>query len=167
MEIFNSVQIQGYPINRVKLTENLYLDEYIPFQLYKRYVTVGDRFNLWSVNQYMELLCRKISPKLIEADQKLRDRFGPVTINTWWGGGDYDFRGFRTSGCGFGTELSDHYQGRASDKTFKKYSAEEVREDIKKNWQEYGISIIEEDVTWVHTSVAWVPDQKQLKIVKP
>ena len=165
IEILKPVPVFGLPLNRVRLTSNLWLDEYIPFNLYKRYVITGDKYYGWG-DKFLELLCRKINPKLIEADQMLADRFGPVTINNWWNGGEYYFRGFRTLGCGAGTELSDHYQGNASDKTFNDFDAEEVRDHIKKRWRDLGITIIEENVSWVHSSVAWIPNQKLLKIVR-
>ncbi len=166
IDILKPVHINGLPLNRVRLTSNLWLDEYIPFQLYKRYVTPGDKYNDWG-EKYLELLCRKINRHLVESDQLLADRFGPVTINNWWIGGQYNNRGFRTSGCGVGTELSDHFQGNASDKSFRDFDSDEVREYIKKRWRDMGITIIEEGVSWVHSSVAWIPDQHELKIIKP
>lgn len=166
MEILKPVKINGLPLNRVRLTANLWLDEYIPYQLYKRYVIPGDKYFGWSY-KYLELLCRKIDSNLVKSDQLLANVFGPVEINTWWNGGPQSYRGLRTLGCGVGTELSDHYQGRASDKIFRDYNAVEVRDYIKLHWQELGITIIESGVSWVHTSVAWIPDQKELKIVMP
>lgn len=166
MQILKPEHVHGLPLNRVRLSANLCLHEYIPFSLYKRYVTPGDKYFGWGDN-FLYLLCRKIDHNLVASDQKLCDQFGPVIINNWWNGGSFNNRGFRVNGCGVGTELSDHYQGRASDKSFVNYSAEEVREYIQEHWQALGISIIESDVTWVHTSVAWIPNQTQLKIVKP
>jgi len=166
MEIQKPTQKYGFSLHRVKLTENLYLDEYIPFQMYKRYMTKGDKYYGWGV-KYLELLCRKINKNLVESDQKLRDIFGAVTINDWWIGKETNFRGLRYAGCNVGTELSDHYQGNASDKHFKDYDANEIRDYIKKQWKQIGITIIEDNISWVHTSVAWIPDQKALKIVYP
>jgi hypothetical protein len=67
----------------------------------------------------------------------------------------------------FGAKYSDHREGNASDKSFELADAAAVREYIKKNWKALGITVIEEDVAWVHTSVAWIPDQTQLKIIHP
>jgi hypothetical protein len=166
IEILKPVNVNGLPLNRVRLTSNLWLDEYIPYSLYKRYVTPSDKYFGWG-DKYLELLCRKIDRNLVTSDQILCDRFGPVTINDWWNNGEANFRGLRTHGCGVGTELSDHYQGKASDKIFRDFGSEEVREYIKKCWKILGITIIEKDVAWVHTSVAWIPDQTELKIVSP
>jgi hypothetical protein len=166
MEILAPIPVNGLQLNRVKLTANLWLDEYIPYSLYKRYQTPGDKYFGWG-DKFLELLCRKINWRLIESDQKLCDRFGPVTINTWWRGGEQNYRGLRVNGCGVGTELSDHYQGNASDKIFRDFDSGEVRDFLKKRWFDVGVTIIEDGVSWVHTSVAWVPNQKQLKIVQP
>lgn len=163
-ELGEAKTIFGFTLHRVQLSENLFLDEYMPFHLYKRYAVEGDRF-YGNVYGFLEILCRKINRQLVEADQKLRDIFGPVVINNWWHGGKYEYRGFRTFGCGVGTELSDHYQGNASDKTFVNCDAEEVREYIKERWRDLGITIIESGVSWVHSSVAWIPDQSVLKII--
>lgn len=166
MEISSQKKIAGLNLHRVRLTSDLYLDEYIPFHMYKRYIVKGDKYYGWG-ERYLELLCRKINRNLVESDQRLRDKFGPVIINTWWHGGIYQYRGLRTAGCGVGTELSDHYQGNASDKTFLHYPAQQVRDYIKPNWKELGIAIIEDNIDWVHSSVAWIPDQKELKLVYP
>ncbi len=166
MNILTPVKINGLQLSRVMLTANLWLDEYIPYALYKRYVTPGDKYFGWG-NKFLELLCRKIDRHLVESDQALIDVFGTAYINNWWFGGVLHNRGLRLNGTTVGTELSDHFQGRASDKTFVNYSSEEVREYIKKNWQNLGITIIEDGVSWVHTSVAWIPDQTELKIVMP
>jgi len=157
---------QVFNLNRVRLTSDLWLDEYIPFDLYRRYVTKGDKYYGWG-DAYLNLLVRKLNPALIEADQQLRDQFGRVTINNWWRGGQYNYRGLRTCGCNVGTELSDHYQGMASDSTYADFDAHEVRQFIIKRWRILGITIIEADISWVHKSVAWIPGQKEIKIVNP
>jgi hypothetical protein len=166
MRILKIVDVNGLKLHQVQLTSNLYLHDYIPFSLYKRYVTPGDKYFGWN-EKYIELLCRKIDIKLVESDQKLTDKFGAVTINNWFTGGQFNNRGLRLCGSSVGAELSDHFQGRASDKTFRDYTADQVRDYIKSNWLTLGITIIEDNVTWVHTSVAWVPNQTQLKIVQP
>lgn len=151
-------------MKRVQLSANLWLDEYIPKSLYKRPYTKGDPW-YGREDAFFAVLIRKLNPKLIEADQKLRDRFGPVTLNNWWNNGRFNERGLRVCGTTTGAQLSDHFQGNASDKVFKDVTAEEVRNEIKNKWQGYGITIIEADTSWVHSSVAWVKDQKELIIV--
>jgi hypothetical protein len=63
--------------------------------------------------------------------------------------------------------MSQHSWGRASDKLYKNATAEEVREYIKENWKELGIACIEEGVSWVHSDVRYIMDQKDLLLVYP
>jgi len=128
-------------MTRIKLTENLFLDEYIPKELY-----------LSSTSP--EELIKLIHPDLIASDQLLRNIFGSVTINDWWNGGERIYSGFRPENCPIGAHRSDHKLGMASYKLFKNATPDEVREYIKHHWQTLGISKIEEGVNWVHTSVA-------------
>jgi hypothetical protein len=145
-------------MERIELSTNLFLDEYIPKAEYMEF------------KDSPGVLIRKLNPALIRADQLMRDVFGPVEINNWWDDGEKEFSGWRPSGCKTGAALSDHHEGNASDKTFKNATPEEVREWLKNgNWQRLHITVIEEfeGMDWVHTSVAWVKDQTQLWIVKP
>jgi hypothetical protein len=129
-------------MERIKISENFYLDEYIPKELY------------YSTNNPSDLI-KLISPYLIKSDQLLRDHFGPVTINNWWNKGPRHLSGFRTYDCTIGATLSDHKRGMASDKIFKNASSEEVRKYIKENWEALGITKIELGTNWVHSSVAY------------
>jgi len=130
-------------MERIQLTENLYLDEYIPKELYMEY---RDR---------PHILIGMIDKRLVTADQLLRDRFGPVTINNWIHGGDRNWSGIRTPASPDYSGTSQHSFGRASDKLFVNATAEEVREFIRGNWQYLGIGCIEKDVSWVHSDVRW------------
>ncbi|MBA7553063.1 hypothetical protein ES705_45648 [subsurface metagenome] len=150
-------------MNRIELSKNLYLDEYIPEEVYNL------KLKTWG-KAWINVLRRKINPLLISSDQFLRDQFGPVSINTWWNGGTHNLSGLRFTGYKprGSSDWSDHFQGNASDKSFKNASAQEVRDWLKKsqNWKRAGVTIIEENVSWVHTSVSWT-DLNTLKIVKP
>lgn len=128
-------------MNRVELSKNLYLDEYIPKSLYQQY------------QHKPHLLIGLIDKVLIEADQKLRDYFGPVTINNWVHGGDRQWSGLRTRESDYYSYLSQHTFGRASDKIFRDVTADEVRNHLKKHYKKYGITCIEADVSWVHSDV--------------
>ena len=151
-------------MKRVQLSDNLWLDEYIPKSLYIRPYTKGDYW-YGREDAFFNVLIRKLNERLIFSDQMLRNKFGPVTLNNWWNGGRFNERGLRVCGTSTGAELSDHFQGNASDKVFKNATAEEVRDYIKLNWKVLGITIIEADTNWVHSSVAWVLNQKSLLIV--
>lgn len=137
--------------NRIQLSKNLYLDEYIPKDLY--------------LSSTQEELIKLINPKLIKSDQMLRDIFGLVTINNWWNGGDRNYSGYRPANCKIGARFSDHKKGTASDKLFKNATANDVRKYIceNDNYKKLGITKIEMNVSWVHTSVQYTGKPQILK----
>ena len=128
-------------MKRNQLTTNLYLDEYIPRDLYLKY----------EKNQM--LLIGLIDRQLVRADQLLRNQFGLVTINNWWIDGPRQWSGLRTNNSPDFSETSQHTFGRASDKLFKEVTAEEVCNYIQFNWRKLGITCIEDNVSWVHSDV--------------
>jgi hypothetical protein len=101
----------------------------------------------------------------------LRDHFGSMISNDYLWGGKNQFRGYRpiheilhksdfckknSMKAKVGSLTSQHCFGRANDSKFKNASAEEVREDIRKNPRanryKY-ITFIEDDVSWLHFDV--------------
>ena len=144
-------------MKRIQLTNNLFLDEYIPRELYVKHIG------------YEHRLVGLIDKRVVLSDQKLRDRFGPVIINSWWGLSEEEFKveikkpqrtirnesGLRLHGTSTGASLSQHLYGRASDKIFRNATAQEVREYIKLNYKAHGITCIEENVSWVHSDVRY------------
>jgi hypothetical protein len=76
-------------------------------------------------------------------------------INDYHFGGINQYRGWRPGNCPVGAEFSQHKFGRAFDCIFRNISAEEVREDIRKNPTEEAfkyITAVELDVSWFHFS---------------
>ncbi|RKX19688.1 MAG: hypothetical protein DRP35_07285 [Candidatus Zixiibacteriota bacterium] len=138
-------------MGRIKLSTNFYLDEYIPPALYKKYAA-----------KHPNYLIGILDKNLILADQKLRDIFGPIKINTWYSGGDRQWSGIRTPDSSYYKQFSQHSWGRASDKIFLKVTSDEVREYIKKHWQELGITAIEKGVSWVHSDVRQILSQTEI-----
>lgn len=63
----------------------------------------------------------------------LREHFGSIYVNTWLWGGPLNFSGLRPMNCEEGAALSQHKFGRATDPKFKKVTADEVREDMRKH----------------------------------
>lgn len=126
-------------MNRISLTKNLFLDEYIPKGLYLKYEAKP-----W-------IIIGLIDDRLVKADQMLRDHFGPVTINNWWEELDRNWSGLRTPASPEYAPESQHTFGRASDKLFKNATAQEVREYIKKSYKILGITCIEGKVSWLHS----------------
>ena len=131
-------------MKKVQLSPNLWLHEYIPKEMYLDYEKKGKLHHLrWMIDD-----------RLINADQALRDRFGSLTINNWASHGSRKWSGLRTPGSPYYKEASSHSFGRASDKIFSSATAEEVRDEIKKNqayWKLQGITAIEDGVSWVHS----------------
>jgi len=112
-----------------------------------------------------------IDPRIIEYLEFMRSRFGVVYVNNWFWGGKSDSRGFRNYDDPDGGKNSQHRYGRAVDITFKNFTPDIVRDDIKVNWEELykplGISTIEEDVNWIHADLRYIRGQQTLNIVYP
>lgn len=140
--------------NRIQLTKNFWLDEYIPKELYE------------SLAHKPDILIGLLDKININADQILRDKFGPVTINNWWFGGERNWSGIRTPDSPYYSKTSQHSFGRASDKIFSYASAEEVRNYIKIHYKTLGITCIEANVSWTHSDVRWTRSD-ELLIVYP
>lgn len=103
----------------------------------------------------------------------LRDRYGAATINDWAWGGNFSQSGLRTVEF-YGTPIkyfssfSQHKYGRAFDLKFNGMSAEEVRLDLKLNWESLGLGFpitIEDDVSWLHVDTR--PQDKLVTSFKP
>jgi len=142
-------------MQRISISKNFYLDEYIPEHLYHQFESKP------------HILIGLLDKRLITADQRLRNAFGPVTINNWVDGGDRNWSGIRTPDSPFYSATSQHSWGRASDKIFSNATPEEVRDYIKLNWKKLGITCIEENVGWVHSDVRYIMKQEELLLVFP
>lgn len=140
----------------MKLTNNFSLQEFIDPDTYKRFGSSSVWF---------------IDPKIVTLAQFIRERLGkPCTINNWASGGSYQYSGFRPPKCSVGASMSQHRFGRAIDLKVKGMKADEVREDIIKNFDIYkkaGLTTIEDGAyapTWCHIDIR---DTEGLLIVKP
>jgi hypothetical protein len=139
-------------MNRITLTDNFFLDEYISKELYLKF------------EKKPHILIGLLDRRLVMADQMLREQFGPVIINNWWNGGERNWSGVRTSDSPYYSLTSQHSYGRASDKIFTDATAEEVRKYIKGMYEELGITCIEENVSWVHSDVRWTQSTELLLV---
>lgn len=89
-------------------------------------------------------------PRILKVGDRVRERYGKMVANTWWWGGEHQYRGFRPPGCRVGTTWSQHRFGRAEDLVPVEVSVEEIRKDIR-NGEDFGwITCIEEKVSWLH-----------------
>ena len=140
----------------MKVSANFNLKEFIDPETYKRF---GDS-SIWFIDN-----------RIITLAQFIRERLNkPCTINNWSNGGQYQYSGFRPPECTIGAKLSQHRFGRGIDLKCKGMTADEVREDIIKNFDIYnkiGLTTIEDGKfapTWCHIDVR---ESEELLIVKP
>ena len=85
---------------------------------------------------------------------KLRDKFGVITVNNWHLGGDRNWSGLRTPDSPFYSAYSQHTFGRAFDCLFTSTTAEEVRQYILHHQSEFEfICSMELGTSWLHFDV--------------
>ena len=87
---------------------------------------------------------------------RLREKYGSMTVNNWKWGGDREWSGLRTADSPYFSKYSQHSFGRAADVIFKTVTAEQVRQDMLANPDdevfEY-INSIELGVSWLHFDI--------------
>jgi hypothetical protein len=131
------------------------------FKKISKHFTLEELFPRDMVNEFSrETLLTFIDHRILTIADFLRDCFGPATINNWIYGGSNHQCGFRAPDSKVGARLSQHKFGRAIDLHFTTTTAEEAREEIRKNQDKYascGISAVEEGVNWLHTDCRWIP----------
>ena len=104
-----------------------------------------------------------LNPNMLWTLDRLRERYGSITINNWSWGGQYQFSGFRPKNCSVGALYSQHRLGNAFDLKFKDYTPEKMRALIKINADKDDfkyISCVElETPTWVHIDTRPIEDR--------
>ncbi len=159
-------------MERIKVAENFYLDEFIPRHLYVRY------------HHKPHILLNLILPEVFEIAQKLRDKYGPMYINDWWGMDarmfyvamkaktvrnwsglrtpfwtDFDkihsWKNFIIYHNKYYSEAASHSRGSVFDAKFKDHqNTDHIVEDLRLNHKVYGITELETGTgTWVHTGI--------------
>lgn len=127
------------------------LPELLPKDFYAaHYPKYGDR--LWLI----------FDARILMAADALRERYGRMLCNTWHAGGDLQYRGFRPPGCTVGAALSQHRFARALDLSPIELTAEELRQDLRRNFYKgkdpldgrNRITRIEDGVDWLHIDCA-------------
>lgn len=114
-----------------------------------------------------------IDERVLITLDKLRETFGPCTVNDWLFSGDFCQSGLRTIEAPEFTQTSQHTFGRAMDCKFRDNSAQEVRLRVIENKPLFPyITFIEDDVSWFHFDVRnceritlWSPTTGLAKIV--
>lgn len=135
------------------------LYEMLPYSFYAQRHSDGDRLWQWLFDWRMPWTA-----------DRLRELYGPATINDYYWGGRNHYSGWRPWDCKTGAEWSQHKFGRAGDQKFKYVTAEEVREAIKnEDRSEFQyITCIEEDTSWLHFDCRnFLKSKYGLLIIKP
>ena len=129
----------------MKVSKNFVIQEFVTPKMYK---DLGDKAIIL------------IDERIIQLAQYVRDRFKKsVTVNNWYYGGEYKYRGVRPYNCKVGAKYSQHKYGRAFDFTVEGISIKELHKDINKNQKEYfanhlrAVESIHKADTWMHFDV--------------
>lgn len=119
---------------------------------YPKYFDVKELVSERMYKFYGVLALAFLDKWLLKDIDNLRSYIGsPFYVNNWSYGGTADSRGYRDPYDPEGAILSQHKFGRAIDFTVKGMEAEEVRQVIIKNKNDYpNIYRLEKKVNWVH-----------------
>ena len=94
-----------------------------------------------------------LDDRMLMTLDRLREKYGSMTVNNWKWGGDREWSGLRTADSPYYSKYSQHSFGRAADVIFKHDTAEKVRQDILAKPDEFAfeyINSIELGVSWLH-----------------
>ena len=103
-----------------------------------------------------ELAWELLDERLLLTLDRLRERYGYMTVNNYYWGKDREWSGFRTQDSPYYSAYSQHSFGRAADCLFQNISAEEVRKDILASPNDPVFELIgslELGVSWLHFDV--------------
>ena len=129
-----------------------------------KYFKLHELVDKETYEQYGQVAWQFLDERMLMALDQLREALGPITVNNWKWGGQFQWRGLRTSKCRQGAKMSQHRFGRAVDFDVKGMTAREVRAYIRKHFDDFGIACIERKVNWVHMDFR---NCKPLKEVSP
>jgi len=129
-------------MNRVQLTENFYLDEFIDPSTYAARGAKSIQL---------------IDMRIVYACQYIRDHLGSVTVNNWAKSGQYKESGLRSAFTKTGAKFSQHKFGRAADIKVAGKTPAEVHAFIKAHEQFFierqwitTMEELEDTPTWTH-----------------
>jgi hypothetical protein len=146
-------------MNRIKVSDNFYLDEFIPREIYTARPDHGRSL---------------LDARVIYVAQWLRDITGrPVRLNNWWDGGKLQERGLRSWDTKTGARWSQHKFGRAGDCSVDGLTPTQVHGILLKNEafliKNAWITTLEDPShtpTWTHFDCRWT-GLNRILIVKP
>ena len=137
---------------------NLPLVTYIP-----EHFTIKELVDKKTYEDRGEKAFQLLDPHMLWTLDRLRERWGSITINNWAWGGQYEFSGFRPKNCSTGSFYSQHRLGRGFDLKFKNEDVADIREFIRANPNmddfKY-INCIEENTpSWLHIDSRPIKDR--------
>ncbi|MCW9013737.1 MAG: hypothetical protein OQL06_08130 [Gammaproteobacteria bacterium] len=97
-----------------------------------------------------------LDERLLISLDRLRERYGSMTVNNYHWGKAREWSGLRTSDSPYYSHFSQHSFGRAADCLFKHKTAEQVRQDILAHPDDAAFELIgsiELGVSWLHFDV--------------
>lgn len=97
-----------------------------------------------------------LDERLLITLDRLRERYGSITVNNWYWGREREWSGLRTKDSPYYSDYSQHTFGRAADCLFSDRTSERVRQDILANPNDPAFELIgsiELGVSWLHFDV--------------
>ncbi|RCU48754.1 hypothetical protein DU002_13240 [Corallincola holothuriorum] len=97
-----------------------------------------------------------LDDRLLITLDRLREKFGSMTVNNYYWQGDREWSGLRTSDSPYYSPFSQHSFGRAADCLFQDHDAESIRQQILAAPRQHEFELIgsiELDVSWLHFDV--------------
>jgi hypothetical protein len=97
-----------------------------------------------------------LDDRLLITLDRLRERYGSMTVNNYYWGKDREWSGLRTKDSPYFSPYSQHSFGRAADCLFAAKTAEEVRQEILAAPMDPTFELIgslELGVAWLHFDV--------------
>lgn len=145
---------------------------------YRRHIDLGPHFTIQELvpeREYQDLgmNCRwLLDPVAVHVLKLMRQVYGPLTVNDWSFGGDFQYSGYRPPDCSVGAHYSQHKFGRAFDVKSEQYTPDQIREGIMANqelWLDAGLTTLESGkiaTSWVHFDTR-PTNMDEIMIVKP
>ena len=97
-----------------------------------------------------------LDERLLITLDKLRERYGSITVNNYFWGKDREWSGLRTTDSPYYSPFSQHSFGRAADCLFANVATESVRQEIIDHPDDPDFQLIgsvELGVSWLHFDV--------------
>ena len=108
--------------------------------------------------------------RVLRASDIIRDLYGPMEVNNWYGGGIRQYSGYRPTDCEEGADFSQHKFGRAVDLhlVLRPEKVIEIRyRIIHKEICAGLITRIEENVPWLHIDCGLPDENGKITILYP